>query len=142
MKLFISFLPLSAILLWGSLSAQGIDDYRWKNRLVILASDSVDNETYKNQISELQADPEGLEIRKIKVISLTQGMQKTGMTESTFKEIHPGYKSFLSDTDSFIFYLIGLDGGVKYRSNTEVKNKTLFGLIDVMPMRRQEIEKN
>lgn len=142
MRRFVSFLQLCIFLLSGSLSAQDIDDYRWKNRLVILVNDSVENETYKNQINSLKTDLEGLVVRKIIVISLTAEMQKTGIMATNFEEIHTGYDSFLSDHDPFKFYLIGLDGGIKYRSEKVVDNKTLFQLIDVMPMRRQEIENN
>ncbi len=139
MKLFVSFLQLYLFLVVTSLGAQEIKEYRWKNRLVILAADTKENEHLKKQISNLEADPEGLNIRKIIVISLIPGMQKTGITKSNYQEIQKGNSSFLSTEDPFSFYLIGLDGGIKYRSNTVVENETLFNLIDVMPMRRQEI---
>jgi hypothetical protein len=36
--------------------------------------------------------------------------------------------------------LIGKDGGVKLRSSEPVSVKDIFGLIDSMPMRRQEMD--
>jgi len=40
----------------------------------------------------------------------------------------------------FQVLLIGKDGGVKLRSSEPVSMKDLFGLIDSMPMRQQEME--
>jgi len=40
----------------------------------------------------------------------------------------------------FQVYLIGKDGTVKLRSAEPVPVKDIFGLIDSMPMRRQEME--
>lgn len=42
----------------------------------------------------------------------------------------------------FCFWLIGKDGEVKLISNKPVKPEHLFGLIDSMPMRREEMKKN
>jgi hypothetical protein len=43
-------------------------------------------------------------------------------------------------TGTFQVVLIGKDGGVKLRSSEPVSMKDLFGLIDSMPMRQQEME--
>lgn len=142
MKVCVFFLQLSLLLIWSSVKAQDKNTYQWKNRLVILATDNIDNANYKNQIHILKADPEGLEIRKLRVISLTQEKQITGISEHSSEEIHPSFAPYLSEQPSFEFYLIGLDGGIKYRSDSIVDNTTLFRLIDVMPMRRQELEKH
>lgn len=45
-----------------------------------------------------------------------------------------------SENSDFQLLLIGLDGGVKYRSNSHVPADELMRLIDAMPMRRQEIK--
>jgi len=41
---------------------------------------------------------------------------------------------------TFQVLLIGKDGGVKLRSSGPVSMKDLFGLIDSMPMRQQEMD--
>jgi len=41
----------------------------------------------------------------------------------------------------FQLLLIGKDGGVKLRSEQPVPTQDIFGLIDSMPMRRQEMDR-
>lgn len=43
---------------------------------------------------------------------------------------------------SFTLILIGKDGGEKFRSYKPVSAKDIFDMVDVMPMRRQEIKSN
>jgi len=43
---------------------------------------------------------------------------------------------------SFTLVLIGRDGGEKFRSYKLVSAKTIFDIVDVMPMRLQEIKIN
>ena len=42
----------------------------------------------------------------------------------------------------FTLVLIGRDGGEKFRSYKLVSAKDIFDMVDVMPMRRQEIKSN
>ena len=49
---------------------------------------------------------------------------------------------FKYSPDHFCFWLIGKDGEIKLISNKPVKPEQLFGLIDSMPMRREEMKKN
>ena len=81
-------------------------------------------------------------MRKLVVITLVGNFQITGLSGNIGQDIGLGYDTFLSDQGSFNFYLIGLDGGIKFSSSSIVDNKKLFNLIDVMPMRRHEIENN
>jgi hypothetical protein len=48
-------------------------------------------------------------------------------------------KHFHIAPDEFTVLLIGKDGGEKFRSNQPISAEKLFGLIDAMPMRRQEM---
>lgn len=41
----------------------------------------------------------------------------------------------------FLFVLVGKDGGVKLTSRSLVSRKRLFGIIDAMPMRRDEMRR-
>jgi len=122
--------------------AQDIADFKWKNRLVVLSTDSLENKLYLSQIESLESDLEGLDIRKLIIITLGQDFQITGLSTNIRQEIGSGYDIFLSDQRSFKFYLVGLDGGIKFSSSSIVDNKKLFNLIDAMPMRRLEIENN
>ena len=48
-------------------------------------------------------------------------------------------KQFKASPGLFTVILVGKDGGVKLRRNTQVKLKDIFALIDAMPMRQEEI---
>jgi len=136
-KLLVLFVMYS-----GSGFAQNINEFLWKNRLVILSVDSIDNNGYKAQVNSLKSDLEGLEVRKLRIITIVPGYQSIGLTSSTRQAIDPGYEKFLLKNDPFMFYLVGLDGGIKFSSSDIISNKKLFQLIDVMPMRRLEINDN
>ena len=136
-KLLVLFVMYS-----GSGFAQDMNEFLWKNRLVILSVDSIDNNRYKAQINSLKSDIEGLEVRKLRIITIVPGYQSIGLTPDTRQTIDPGYEQFLLKNGPFMFYLVGLDGGIKFSSSDIISNKKLFQLIDVMPMRRLEINDN
>ena len=53
------------------------------------------------------------------------------------------FNSWNVPSDSiFTLVLIGRDGGEKFRSYKLVSAKAIFDMVDVMPMRRQEIKSN
>lgn len=142
MKYYVTFFQLVILFSSGSSFAQDIEEFMWKNRLIILSVDAAENEQYKAQVNSLKSDPEGLDVRKLIVITLIPDFQLTGLSANIRQNIDSSYDKFLSDQRPFMFYLIGLDGGIKFSSPTIVGNKELFSLIDVMPMRRLEIENN
>ena len=137
--------PILSVLLllqFSTVIGQKIDDYQWKNRLVILLSESEDNEAYLLQTDDLRTVLSGLEERKILVISLTPNYQITGI-ENQNKHIPTlSYKNLKKESEGFEILLIGLDGYSKLRQSELLEHQELFDLIDRMPMRRQEMEKN
>lgn len=50
------------------------------------------------------------------------------------------HKWTIDSTNSFTFILVGRDGGEKLKSSEVVTPEKLFGLIDVMPMRKEEVK--
>jgi len=142
MKSSVIFFQLIIFFSAGSSFAQNIEEFKWKNRLVILTTDSLENKLYKAQIKSLESDLEGLDVRKLIVITLIDNFQITGLSGNIRQDIGSGYDTFSSDQGTFKFYLVGLDGGIKFSSSSIVDNKKLFNLIDVMPMRRLELENN
>ena len=137
--------PLLTVLLllqFSTIIGQKITEYQWKNRLVILLTDSEDNETYKLQINDFQTVISGLEERKILVITLTPNYQITGIENEIKQNASLSYKDLKKETEGFEILLIGLDGYSKLRQSKLLTLQELFDLIDSMPMRRLEIEKN
>lgn len=58
------------------------------------------------------------------------------------KEISRLRQQYAKNLSEDLWILIGLDGGVKAHGQSELNWETIFKLVDGMPMRRSEIQKN
>jgi hypothetical protein len=120
-----------------------LDDYVWKNRIVILISDEDNSAKVQNQISILLAEAEDLIERKMIVLEVKPEMYRLiNPSQSANMEWISSdyvYKQINADSKSFEIQLIGLDGRVKMKSNEFVVLDELFALIDKMPMRQIEL---
>lgn len=121
---------------------QQISDYQWKNRLVVLLTDSQDSQLYQLQLKDLKTDLEGLKERKILVITLTPNYQITGIDNEIEKKAVLNFKKLKKETNGFEVILVGLDGYIKLQQSKLLTHQELFAQIDRMPMRRNEIKKN
>lgn len=136
-----SFIVLSMIIFSQNLFSQDIGGHSWKNRLLILVTDSPDNTDLVTQVEIFQDEIYGLDERKLLIYQLNPGSKRTGLDLS--KEWLPDpddrYRNFQRGDNKFELILIGLDGGIKSRWTEPVKCEEIFGLIDGMPMRRAEL---
>ncbi len=71
----------------------------------------------------------------------------TGVSERDIKitiveKESPLFKKYSVDTARFTVVLIGKDGLEKYRTNKLMNTDQLFSIIDAMPMRQREMNKN
>lgn len=137
-------LPLLLILLLNisTIMGQQISDYQWKNRLVVLLTDSQDSQLYQLQLTDLKTDLQGLQERKILVITLTPKYQITGIDNEIEQKAVLNFKKLKKETNGFEVILVGLDGYIKLQQSKLLTHQELFAQIDRMPMRRDEIEKN
>ena len=101
-------------------------------RQVLLFYNQKGTELLQKQTADFHKHEAGMKERDIVV--------KTYNRSSENSEIFKKRK--IKDSDPFTFILIGRDGGEKHRSNEFVSHQELFGKIDAMPMRRNEVEKN
>lgn len=123
--------------------SQNLDAYKWKNRVLLVLANDIDNTIYIKQIQELKAHESGLKDRKLIVYHVTNEGYKTGFLENfTWKKSTQLYKTYKKDNASFEIVLIGLDGDIKLRKTDFLSCEALFGVIDVMPMRQSELEHN
>jgi len=121
---------------------QQISDYQWKNRLVVLLTDSQDSQLYQLQLKDLKTDLQGLKERKILVITLTPNYQITGIDNEIEQKAVLNFKKLKKETNGFEVILVGLDGYIKLQQSKLLTHQELFAQIDRMPMRRNEIKKN
>lgn len=98
-------------------------------RRVLLFYKNDKKEVLNKQIAELEANKAGVMERDIKIESYA------------FSKNPEQWKKWDIDTSkSFTFILIGRDGGEKHRTDKVVSHQELFGKIDAMPMRKNEIK--
>jgi hypothetical protein len=123
--------------------AQNIDSYQWKNRILLVLTDDIDNSIFKNQIEELKRYEDGLKERKLIVYQIHNKAYKLGLAEnSNWQQSTQKYKTQKKTKSAFEVLLIGLDGGVKLRKTDLISCEALFRIIDVMPMRKNELNNN
>ena len=129
------------ILKISTANAQELSSHQWKDRLVLILIDDTNNQTYQNQILAFQENMEGLNERKLIVYHIKPTQYKLGLTTSNWQESKKLFNQFKKTDASFEILLIGLDGSTKLRRTEFISCEELFRTIDVMPMRRKEINK-
>jgi hypothetical protein len=117
----------------------GLEKYKWKKRPLLLFSPSASNADYVRQKEILQAHTAGLAERDMMVIELV-GQDKVYINGAQQKRQQSLAlrKKFEVPAESFAAILVGKDGTEKSRYPEAVRMEEVFGLIDQMPMRRQE----
>ena len=128
--LFSLAVPVLCVLPLASLAHAEIGDQlealRDKARPVIVLSDSRDDPRVATQISKLDHTKPALDERDIKVL-------REAKTGSALR------KTLGVAERGFAVVLVGKDGSVKKVWHEPVEPKTIFTLIDAMPMRRDEM---
>jgi hypothetical protein len=125
----------------NSVADLDLDALRWKNRVLVLFSPSESDASFQSQKKGLASSAEEVLDRELMILEIVdQGQSRAGNQLLSEKAVQDIRKRLGVLGGSFQILLIGKDGGVKLRSSEPVSTKDLFGLIDSMPMRRQEME--
>ncbi len=126
-----------------------IKSLKWKNRVILIISDTKDNTLYREQIHEYINLPDAFNDRKLKIIDIQQNRYRTisyfkdKTVIGTWISNTSLYTKYSSKQSNFKVVLLGLDGGTKKIIRDQVFSRTLlFTLIDGMPMRKAELRKN
>ncbi len=140
MSILKAILLISIFIKMGHVNAQNMESHTWKNRVLLLLTEDINNADYKNQIKELQACKNGLVDRKLIVYQITKTGYKIGLSAtSKWHKSTQVYKEYQKTNIPFQVVLIGLDGGTKLREPDFISCEALFRVIDVMPMRKSEL---
>jgi hypothetical protein len=112
--------------------AQVLQASRWQHRLLLIGAPTASQAELKRQKALLAADEKGLAERDFKVI------------EVIYEQLSPADRQCWTQQlgqplGGFRVVLIGKDGGVKRTETQPLAAATLFGTVDRMPMRRQEM---
>ena len=138
------FIILIVLLSFRTLSAQDISKQKWKHRVLLIFTSEENAEEYKIQLSFLKNSEEGFKDRQLIIYEVLPNQYKSTLykTKSNWKKEKQLYKKHMNFEDKFKVVLIGLDGKIKKIKNTPLTKQQLFGIIDAMPMRQSETQKN
>ncbi len=127
--LVLSLVLLSNIFLGVQAQAINLSEFLWKNRLLLVFAPHAEDKQLQDTFKILELNYAGLEDRELVVIR-SLASQNVGDPLRRHFNVHP---------DDFRIILIGKDGGPKDQTNSVIDICSIFGLIDAMPMRRQEM---
>ncbi len=139
MKFPIIFLSLLSMTIPQNTTAQGLDDYQWKNRIILLVDASPDTDALQSQLAELTSDKKALKETDILIFRVTQDAVYAADGSPSKLKAKRIYDDCDLDSDFKGTLLLGKDGGVKLNKPFEVSAQEIFDLIDGMPMRRREM---
>lgn len=141
MKYIFPLLVLLVSMNCSKAQIENLQDFQWKNRLLIIYAGDKQASTLENQLDAIRVAEEGYEERDLLVIILKD------QTVTIWNSSASHHLKFDDITDqlsiatdkSYVNLLIGKDGRVKLRDETLIANKKLFNTIDAMPMRQREM---
>ena len=113
---------------------QTLRRHHWQKRVLLVAAPTPDHPDFKEQKALLASQQSGLATRDFLVL------------EVVYPQLSEADKQVLTQKmgikpRQFAAVLIGKDGGVKLKSTRPIAPATLFGTVDRMPMRRQEMRR-
>lgn len=135
MKLLLSI--SFCIIFSTKLASQDFKKHQWKNRVLVVFTNNVKNDSFKKQISILSKNQQNITERKLVVYYFTKDKYIFNFDEYWQKST-----KFKREKENFKVVLMGLDGGIKLEEKNIVSSEKLFSLIDGMPMRKKELRKN
>lgn len=120
-------------------AADAMSAYRWSKRPLVVLADAPENASLAEQKRIVAADRKGFAERDMVVVYVVGDTVTSdlgtgpGMTAQALRARFDGGRG------GFKAVLVGKDGGAKLTSATPLSAATLFGTIDAMPMRRDEM---
>lgn len=130
------------------INSQDLSQHQWKHRLLLIKASDNNSKACHEQMAKFTAKKEEMAARKLLAYVITGTTYKQIDFDQTTQPLKSRSlstqvaKTLLNEQYEFEVILIGLDGGVKLRKTDQLTTDELFRLIDSMPMRRWELEKN
>lgn len=117
-----------------------LNQFQWKNRLLFIFAPQEGDEVFQALQNEILTQPDEISERDLVVFNIFETgpsyMDTTRMDPQTAAAIRT---KFAAPPGQFTCILVGKDGGIKFRQDSQVKLEQIFDLIDAMPMRREEM---
>ena len=120
-----------------------LGDYQWENRLLVVSSSAPDEPKFARQLQQVAATGREFGERDLVLISLaTDGMSLAGKRKLDPTQVEEIRAALGIDAGAFAVLLVGKDGTVKLSKNSIVPMDDIYALIDKMPMRQREIQRD
>jgi len=117
-----------------------LEAYQWKNRILVVFAESEETGPFKTQKRILKNEEDGVLDRDLIIVEVIENGESRArgvrFPEETAGNLR---RQFQVAPGAFQVILIGKDGGEKLRRGEPVSAADLFGIIDAMPMRQQEM---
>jgi hypothetical protein len=121
-------------------STPDLSQYTWKNRLLLLFAPDRSHpyfESLQQALMERRADAMVRDLVVFEILaSGTSRVDGADIDSNTSRSLQERFQISPSD---FSVILIGKDGGIKLKRGEQTNLEDIFGLIDSMPMRQEEI---
>ncbi|HEY8566822.1 MAG TPA: DUF4174 domain-containing protein [Beijerinckiaceae bacterium] len=121
--------PLLLAAAIGPAWADPLDAYRWRSRVLVVFAPSADHPSVKVQRDALEARGPAVTERDLVLLP------------ALGEAAAPLRRRFKVEAGEFRAVLVGKDGGAKLSSARPIPAEELFGTIDAMPMRRDEMRR-
>ncbi|WP_424378927.1 DUF4174 domain-containing protein [Muriicola sp.] len=120
----------------STLQGQGLNDFRWKNRVLLLIEPEGDLVNAREQLALLRAFEQDIEARELVILVFDGEVIRDKELKVT--AIEPDN---ITDKNFQGILLFGKDGGIKLKEPFTVAPILIFDLIDSMPMRQREMRR-
>jgi len=144
-KLFLIYLFVG-FLIFDSLIGQNLEKHRWEKRILIVQTSDQDSKEYVSQLREFKNSTDALKERKLVLYELFDGKYRftdfqKAINDQSWKVVAKEDRIKIDERALFKITLIGLDGGIKLEKTQHIKMSDLADIIDAMPMRIGELER-
>ena len=136
------FFGLAAISTPLEASAQPLKSVKWKSRPLLIFAPSSDHPLFMKQRAMMRQVRSGLTERAMIVIEIVGNTRRTILGPGPQASAITLRSHYGIGKSAFRVILVGKDGGRKLISRNVVSSRELFGLIDSMPMRRDEMRRS
>ncbi len=140
LALMLTVLVASAAFGSGTAGATELTDYRWERRPLLVFAPAQNDPRLVETLSRIEAsrcDFDGSDM--VLGVLMTEGTSTLDGQAIDADESRRLAQQYGIDDNAFSVLLIGKDGGEKLRVNDVPDLRTIYALIDGMPMRRGEM---
>lgn len=117
-----------------------LSQFQWKNRLLFLFAPNRSHPLFDALQKSIAIEQAEVADRDLVVFEILEsGPSRMDLTDLDSQVAQSLRDKFDVRGDQFAVILVGKDGGIKLNQQDETRLDDIFGLIDSMPMRREEM---